>query len=118
MKDQWMHHYERHPKIIREVQETYGCCGYKYPMDHAWPKTRPDACVKSPDFGYQDACYWYLNEDVSWQQFWLGLTGLLLSIFELLMLYPLFLLMTQWPSPYQRERQLMEEHERLLHHVK
>ncbi|RKP37378.1 Tetraspanin/Peripherin [Dimargaris cristalligena] len=53
----WQNAYDRHPKIIRDLQDEYGCCGFKNVDDRAIPKSSPQACVESPLFGYNRPCY-------------------------------------------------------------
>ena len=49
----WSNAWKRTPRVIRDVEETFQCCGLKDTKDRAYPKSSPDACEKSPDFGYK-----------------------------------------------------------------
>lgn len=51
--DAWFHH----PRVVRDVQEANACCGFRFVTDRAVPKSAPDACLKSLEFGYQVSCY-------------------------------------------------------------
>ncbi|KAJ1918862.1 hypothetical protein IWQ60_007397 [Tieghemiomyces parasiticus] len=57
----WQNAYDRHPKLIRDIQDEYGCCGFKSPTDRAFPKSSPDACLKSELFGHHRSCFTMLQ---------------------------------------------------------
>jgi len=53
----WQSAYDEHPRIIRDIQDEFACCGFKHTEDRAIPKSSADACVRSPYFGYTTSCY-------------------------------------------------------------
>ncbi|KAF9360817.1 hypothetical protein BGX26_007579 [Mortierella sp. AD094] len=52
----WQDSYDFRPRKLRDIETRLSCCGFSSVEDRAIPKTSPDACRRSPAFGYQISC--------------------------------------------------------------
>jgi hypothetical protein len=86
LDDMWQNAYDHHPRIIRDIQDEFACCGYKHTEDRAIPKSSPEACRKSPYFGYEAPCYSALKHAYKSQQTMLITTALILVSVQILSL--------------------------------
>jgi uncharacterized membrane protein YsdA (DUF1294 family) len=98
MDDAWQRAWDHHPRILRDVQEEFGCCGFRYTTDRAIPKSSPDACLKSIEFGYQTSCYRTLIKRYNGIQTTLGVVGLVLSAIQLFAVFLSWILAHHLPS--------------------
>lgn len=114
LEDAWQDAYDHHPRVIRDVEEEYACCGYRFTTDRAFPKSSPDQCTKSVEFGYKMPCYRPLVKSYRRIQNTVGIAGMVLSGVQLIALVLTYLLIRYLPTTKQREAELLEEHRRLL----
>jgi len=112
LDDMWQAAYDRHPRIIRDIQDEFACCGFKNPEDRAIPRSSPDACVKSPYFGYETPCFSAIKHTYKSQQQLIIIVGLILVGVQVLSLVCAFML-----HRYLSECELgLPEHQGLLRH--
>jgi len=78
----WQKAYDDRPSIIRDIEDEYSCCGFRKVTDRAVPKRSPDACVKSPWFGYDRPCLDNLSHAYRSHQTMLGVWGIVLAIIQ------------------------------------
>ncbi|KAL7753231.1 hypothetical protein RI367_001006 [Sorochytrium milnesiophthora] len=114
LEDQWQGAYDKHPRVIRDIQEEYACCGFRFTTDRAYPKSSSDACLKSSEFGYQISCYRELSRRYRSSQTTLGVGAIAIAAVQLLSLLFTFMLIRMLPTAEQQERDLLAEHRRLL----
>ncbi|KAJ1676865.1 hypothetical protein EV182_007358, partial [Spiromyces aspiralis] len=62
LNNHWTKYYNQRPGMLRVIEETYGCCGYKAPLDRAIPKSSMKACLESDYLGYNVGCRDMLTE--------------------------------------------------------
>ncbi|KAI9178794.1 hypothetical protein H9P43_005456 [Blastocladiella emersonii ATCC 22665] len=92
LDDAWQNAYDHHPRVIRDLQEERGCCGFRYTTDRAVPKTTPDACLKSVEFGYQVSCYRTLVGGYRRLQNVIGTSSIILAGIQLVAVFLTYLL--------------------------
>ncbi|KAJ3362612.1 hypothetical protein GGF32_005852 [Allomyces javanicus] len=117
MDEAWQKAYDEHPRVLRDVQEEYGCCGFRYTTDRAIPKSTPDACLKSVEFGYQVSCYRALIGGYKNIQTIVGAAGIILSAIQLIGVFLTYLLIRNLPAKdeqHEQHRYLHPEQRRLL----
>ncbi|KAJ1650872.1 hypothetical protein IWQ61_008429 [Dispira simplex] len=109
----WQNAYDRHPKLLRDIQDEYGCCGFKTVQDRAIPKTSPNACVESPVFGYNRPCFEVLQRGYQTE-----LRVLVISEFVLIICQALALLCVtiMYKQLTRREEEVVAEERRPLLH--
>ena len=110
----WDYAYQHHPRIIRDIQEDYSCCGFNDPVDRAFPKRFPDSCLNDPNFGFANGCRPELHSAVKDNINNLSIVAASLIAFQLLALVLGGLLAIRIPNPMEREEELREEERRLL----
>jgi hypothetical protein len=110
----WQNAYDHHPKVIREIEDEYACCGFRNITDRAVPKYPADACTKSDWFGYKTPCFDNLYDAYRRHQQTFGIWGIVLALIQIFALLFAYVLIKFLPSPDQRERQYLSEHERLV----
>jgi hypothetical protein len=110
----WQNAYDRHPKIIREIEDKYECCGFRTTTDRAVPKFPKDACTKSEWFGYETPCFDSLYESYRDHQRTVGIWGIVLALIQIFALLFAYILIKYLPSSDQRERQYLSDHDRLV----
>jgi len=115
LDDQWQKAYDSRPRIIRNIQEEYSCCGLRFPTDRAIPKTSPDACLKSVEFGYRVSCYRPLARGFRQAANTVGIGGIVVSAIQLLGLLLTYILIHNLPNTNDTEAMLIDEHRRLMH---
>ncbi|KND02314.1 uncharacterized protein SPPG_02789 [Spizellomyces punctatus DAOM BR117] len=108
----WDYLYHNKPRHIRDIEDQYECCGLKYLNDRAWPKYG-ETCTEK--FGYQRSCLGPVKREWDERQKQFGIGVCVLAALQLLGLIPTYYLASRLPSPEERERDLLEEHRRLLH---
>jgi len=86
LDDMWQSAYDNHPRIIRDIQDQFACCGYKHTDDRAIPKSSLTACVKSPYFGYTTPCYRSLKHAYKSQEQTIVTIGLVLVSVQIMSL--------------------------------
>ncbi|CAG8706964.1 7910_t:CDS:2, partial [Cetraspora pellucida] len=96
----WQAAYDDNPRIIRDIEDKYSCCGFRNVTDRAVPKKRPDACVKSSWFGYDRPCLDVLTQSYKHHQ--------------VIALISAYILIMNLPTSEQRDREYRAEHERLI----
>ncbi|KAI9219647.1 Tetraspanin family-domain-containing protein [Blastocladiella britannica] len=94
----WQKAYDTHPRVIRDVQEERGCCGFRYATDRAIPKTSPDACLRSIEFGYQVSCYRSLVKSYRHAQNLVGISSLIFSGIQILAIFMTYSLIHHLPE--------------------
>ncbi|CAG8548186.1 7187_t:CDS:2 [Ambispora leptoticha] len=110
----WQAAYDSHPKLIRDIEDEYSCCGFKDVLDRAVPKRTPSACVDSSWFGYDIPCYDSLYRSYKHHQTTLGVWGIILAIVQFLALGFAYILITCLPKDSELEREYRSEHDRLV----
>ncbi|CAG8741051.1 5305_t:CDS:2, partial [Racocetra persica] len=110
----WQTAYDDNPRVLRDIEDKYSCCGFRNVTDRAVPKRRPDACVKSSWFGYDKPCLDVLTLSYQNHQTALGVWGIILAIIQILALISAYILIVNLPTPEQRDREYRAEHERLI----
>ncbi|KAG9304089.1 hypothetical protein G9A89_005999 [Geosiphon pyriformis] len=110
----WQTAYDKHPKVIRDIEDEYSCCGFKDVHDRAIPKRSPEACTESPWFGYKTSCYQSLYDSYKRHQTALGIWGIILAVIQVLALVFAFILIRRLPDDEERERDYRSEHQRLV----
>jgi hypothetical protein len=110
----WQTAYDNHPRVIRDIEEEYSCCGFRGTTDRAVPKRSPDACIKSPWFGYDKPCFDSLYHAYERHEKSLIIWGIILAVMQVLALVCTYILVVFIPSENVRERQYRAEHERLV----
>ncbi|ORZ36826.1 Tetraspanin family-domain-containing protein [Catenaria anguillulae PL171] len=100
LDDAWQRAYDAHPRIIRDIQEQYGCCGFRYTTDRAVPKTSPDACLKSVEFGYQTSCYRSLVGGYRKAQNAVGVTCIVLAGVQLVAVFLSYMMLQHLPKTH------------------
>jgi len=110
----WQQAYDYRPRILRDVENEYSCCGFKTPTDRAVPKNNPEACMLSPNFGYETACYEQLRDAYNSNCIYIGVSLVLIGIIQVLSLIFSYNLIMRLPSEAEMERQNQVEYERLV----
>ncbi|CAG8625402.1 18852_t:CDS:2 [Dentiscutata erythropus] len=110
----WQAAYTDNPRIIRDIEDKYSCCGFRNVTDRAIPKKSPDACTKSTWFGYDKPCLTVLTQAYRHHQTALGVWGIILALIQILALISAYVLIANLPTPEQRDRDYRAEHERLI----
>ncbi|OZJ03607.1 hypothetical protein BZG36_03698 [Bifiguratus adelaidae] len=111
----WQNAYDHHPKLLRDIQNEYSCCGFRSPTDRALPKSAPDACLKSKNFGYEDSCLEQLSEAYKNHQTAISIAGIVIAVIQLGSLLATWALIQRLPLvERQREEEYLEEHQRLV----
>ncbi|CAG8485325.1 1390_t:CDS:2 [Dentiscutata heterogama] len=110
----WQFAYTDNPRIIRDIEDKYSCCGFRNVTDRAIPKKSPDACTKSSWFGYDKPCLAVLTQAYRHHQTALGVWGIILALIQILALISAYVLIANLPTPEQRDRDYRAEHERLI----
>ncbi|KAJ3043932.1 hypothetical protein HDV00_003972 [Rhizophlyctis rosea] len=120
LDSRWSDLYEHKPRYIRDVEEHYACCGLFNTTDRAWPKTYSinvtnEACLKHPDFGYDQPCIKPVTDEWEERQTIFGIGILVLATIQFLGLIPTYYLASRLPgTAADREAFLREEHRRLI----
>ncbi|KXS17170.1 hypothetical protein M427DRAFT_153986 [Gonapodya prolifera JEL478] len=114
----WDFAYKHSPRVIRDVQDEYLCCGFKNVTDRSYPKTSPDACALDPTNGYTQSCYAFIRKDVMASRGIVGWTVLGFAGLEALTVGFLVSLAFRIPTDEERKSDLLEEHRRLLGEVR
>jgi len=110
----WQNAYDHHPRVIRDIENEYFCCGFRNVTDRAIPKKHPDSCVNSPNFGYEDACYDQLVSGYKANRAWIVVVASGIILVQMLALVFTYNLLRRIPSEREREALYREEHERLV----
>ncbi|KAF0553305.1 Tetraspannin-domain-containing protein [Gigaspora margarita] len=110
----WQVAYNDNPRIIRDIEDKYSCCGFSNVTDRAVPKKSPDACTKSSWFGYDKPCLQVLTSAYKHHQIAIGAWGIILAFIQILALIAAYVLLVNLPTPEQRDRDYRTEHERLI----
>jgi len=114
----WDTLYNEKPRFIRDVEETYACCGLYNLTDRAWPKVSANVtrntCSENPDFGYQIPCIKPVMADWEGRQSALGIGILVLASLQLIGLIPTYYFAYRLPTADQYGASLREEYDRLL----
>ncbi|KAJ1962070.1 hypothetical protein H4R35_007388 [Dimargaris xerosporica] len=112
----WQNAYDRHPKLIREIQDEYGCCGFKKVTDRAIPKSSPNACVESSLFGYHRACFDILQRNYQTELRSLAFGELALVALQALALLSATLFYKQLCKRHEDPASVTEDERRALLH--
>ncbi|CAG8559691.1 34097_t:CDS:2 [Gigaspora margarita] len=110
----WQVAYNDNPRIIRDIEDKYSCCGFSNVTDRAVPKKSPDACTKSSWFGYDKPCLQVLTSAYKHHQIAIGVWVIILAFIQILALIAAYVLLVNLPTPEQRDRDYRTEHERLI----
>ncbi|KAI9033261.1 Tetraspanin/Peripherin [Hyaloraphidium curvatum] len=110
----WTKAWKQSPRVIRDIQETFQCCGLKDTTDRAYPKSAPDACVRSPDFGYKDSCYDSVLHAVEKYQGGIIAAAVSVAVLQGLTFILAAILYSNMPTAEHREQGLLAEHESWL----
>jgi len=110
----WQRAYEESPKLIRNIEQEYACCGFRNVTDRAIPRTHPDSCVESPNFGYDQPCLLQIIRAYQEHQTGLMTAAAILGMVQILAIIAAWILLMRLPSEYQRELQYRDEHRRLV----
>ncbi|KAL1922106.1 uncharacterized protein VTP21DRAFT_10748 [Calcarisporiella thermophila] len=110
----WQKAYDSDSKLLRDIENEYSCCGLRNVTDRAVPKRAPDACVTSPYFGYDQPCYRQLRKAYKRNGEAIAIGGLVLAVVQILSLMCAGMLISRIPTPEEREREYLAEHERLV----
>lgn len=110
----WQDAYDRHPRVIRDIQNEFSCCGFRKPTDRSVPKTKPDSCQNSPYFGYDTPCFESLKEAYSSYQTALWIVGIFALLVQIGALVATWLLIDRIPTEEELERGYRSEHARLV----
>jgi len=110
----WQRAYEQAPRIIRNIENEYACCGFRNVTDRAIPRTHPESCVESPYFGYDQPCFTQLVRAYQEHQTGLVITVAVLGVVQGLAIIAAWILLMRLPSEHQRELLYREEHRRLV----
>ncbi|RHZ88587.1 hypothetical protein Glove_22g107 [Diversispora epigaea] len=110
----WDKAYNEHPSIIRDIEDEYSCCGFRNTTDRAVPKRSPEACIKSPWYGYDQSCLSNLEVSYKKHQNTISFWFITLAVIQILSLIFSYILIMYLPTPEEREREYRAEHERLV----
>jgi len=118
LDSRWDTLYDHKPRFIRDVEETYECCGLHNLTDRAWPKitvnVTENTCSKNPDLGFQQACLGPVMDEWEGRQTILGIGVLVLASLQFLGLIPTYYFAARLPTPDQYYTSLHDEHSRLV----
>ncbi|KAF9175532.1 hypothetical protein BGX21_000722 [Mortierella sp. AD011] len=106
----WQDSYDLHPRKLKDIETRLSCCGFSSVEDRSVPKTSPDACWKSPAFGYQTSCQDPLMESYAMNKSVTLTCVICIEILQLLSLASAAVLWLQIPLDEVIEGQYSAEH--------
>lgn len=110
----WQLAYEKHPRIIRDIEQEFSCCGFKNVTDRAIPKKQFDSCITNPYFGFETPCFEELKEAYIEKENFIGGVGTILALIQISSLIFTFILINHLPTDRELEEELLAEHRRLV----
>lgn len=114
LESAWQLAYEKHPRIIRDIEQEFSCCGFKNITDRAIPKKKLDSCITNPYFGYDTPCFEELKEAYIENENIIGGVGAILALIQISALIFTFILINHLPNDRELEEDLLSEHRRLV----
>jgi hypothetical protein len=106
----WDKAYRMHPRIIRDIENEYSCCGFRSTTDRAVPSD----CADNRYYGWDKPCHDSLRDSYKHHQYLWSILGILLVVIQIMALVCAFLLIRHIPNAWMREVDYRREHERLV----
>jgi hypothetical protein len=106
----WDKAYRTRPRIIRDIENEYSCCGFRSTTDRAVPSN----CANNTYYGWDRPCYDSLRDSYKHHQYMWGILGIFLVAIQIMALICAYLLIRRIPNAWMRESDYRREHERLV----
>src|SRR6185312_6600422 len=74
----WDNAYRTRPKLIRDIENEYSCCGFRSTTDRAVPSN----CANNTYFGWDRPCYDSLRDSYTHHQYLWIILGIVLVVVQ------------------------------------